>query len=92
MVNDGLVLISKFNGNLKEGMKFDQALMEACISRFRAIFLTTITTVAGLTPLLFEKSQQAQFLIPMAISIVYGIMIATILTLLLLPIFLSVVQ
>lgn len=47
MVNDGLVLISKFNGNLKEGMKFDQALMEACISRFRAIFLTTITTVAG---------------------------------------------
>ena len=87
MVNDGLVLISKFNGNLKEGMKFDQALMEACISRFRAIFLTTITTVAGLTPLLFEKSQQAQFLIPMAISIVYGIMIATILTLLLLPIF-----
>jgi multidrug efflux pump subunit AcrB len=92
MVNDGLVLISKFNGNLKEGMKFDQALMEACISRFRAIFLTTITTVAGLTPLLFEKSQQAQFLIPMAISIVYGIMIATILTLLLLPIFLSVVN
>lgn len=93
MVNDGLVLISKFNINLKQGMKFEEALMEACKSRFRAIFLTTITTVAGLTPLiLFEDSLQAQFLIPMAISIVYGIMIATVLTLLLLPIFLSTVN
>ncbi|MBO6517971.1 MAG: efflux RND transporter permease subunit [Bacteroidia bacterium] len=92
MVNDGLVLISKFNGNLKSGMKFEEALIQACRSRFRAIFLTTITTVAGLTPLLFEKSLQAQFLIPMAISIVYGIIIATILTLLLLPIFLSTIN
>lgn len=92
MVNDGLVLISKFNINLKRGMAFDEALMEACKSRFRAIFLTTITTVAGLTPLLFEKSLQAQFLIPMAISIVYGIMIATVLTLLLLPIFLATIN
>ncbi len=92
MVNDGLVLISKFNSNLKLGMKFDDALAEACKSRFRAIFLTTITTVAGLTPLIFEKSLQAQFLIPMAISIVYGILIATVLTLLLLPIFLSTVN
>ena len=92
MVNDGLVLISKFNSNLKLGMRFDDALAEACKSRFRAIFLTTITTVAGLTPLIFEKSLQAQFLIPMAISIVYGIIIATVLTLLLLPIFLSTVN
>ena len=92
MVNDGLVLISKFNINLKLGMPFDEALMEACKSRFRAIFLTTITTVAGLTPLIFEKSLQAQFLIPMAISIVYGIMIATVLTLLLLPVLLATVN
>ena len=92
MVNDGLVLISKFNINLKLGMKFDDALAEACKSRFRAIFLTTITTVAGLTPLIFEPSLQAQFLIPMAISIVYGIIIATVLTLLLLPIFLATVN
>lgn len=92
MVNDGLVLISKFNINLKQGMSFDDSLFEACKSRFRAIFLTTITTVAGLTPLLFEESRQAQFLIPMAISIVYGIMIATVLTLLLLPIFLSFIN
>ena len=92
MVNDGLVLISKFNINLKLGIKYDDALAEACKSRFRAIFLTTITTVAGLLPLLFEESRQAQFLIPMAISIVYGIIIATVLTLLLLPIFLSAVN
>jgi multidrug efflux pump subunit AcrB len=90
MVNDGLVLISKFNINLKLGMKFDEALVEAGKSRFRAIFLTSITTIAGLAPLIFfEKSLQAQFLIPMAISIAYGIAIATVLTLILLPILLS---
>ncbi|SDS08558.1 efflux RND transporter permease subunit [Winogradskyella sediminis] len=89
MVNDGLVLIGKFNGNLKEGMPFDVALSEAGKSRFRAIFLTSLTTVAGLAPLLLEKSRQAQFLKPMAISISFGIAYATILTLLVLPLFLS---
>ncbi len=90
MVNDGLVLISKFNTYLKQGMKFDTALFEAGKSRFRAIFLTTITTVAGLAPLILETSRQAQFLIPMAISIAYGISIATLLTLLTLPVLLSI--
>lgn len=90
MVNDGLVLIGKFNSYLKEGMKFDDALVRAGQSRFRAIFLTSLTTVAGLAPLIFEKSRQAQFLIPMAISIAYGIAIATVLTLIMLPLFLSV--
>jgi len=89
MVNDGLVLIGKFNSNLREGMTFDTAIYEAGRSRFRAIFLTSITTIAGLAPLIFEESRQAQFLIPMAISIAYGIGFATILTLVLLPIFLS---
>jgi multidrug efflux pump subunit AcrB len=89
MVNDGLVLIGKFNGNLREGMGFDDAIFEAGRSRFRAIFLTSITTIAGLAPLLLEKSRQAQFLKPMAISIAYGIGFATVLTLLLLPLFLS---
>tara|TARA_R110000868_G_scaffold100301_2_gene275882 strand:+ start:39471 stop:42668 length:3198 start_codon:yes stop_codon:yes gene_type:complete len=89
MVNDGLVLIGKFNSNLKEGMQFDEALLDAGKSRFRAIFLTSLTTIAGLAPLLLEKSRQAQFLKPMAISISFGIFYATILTLLLLPIFLS---
>ncbi|MBT7816518.1 MAG: efflux RND transporter permease subunit, partial [Polaribacter sp.] len=90
MVNDGLVLIGKFNNYLKEGMKFDDALVRAGQSRFRAIFLTSLTTVAGLAPLIFEKSRQAQFLIPMAISIAYGIAIATVLTLVMLPLLLSV--
>jgi multidrug efflux pump subunit AcrB len=89
MVNDGLVLISKFNINLRKGMKFDDAIYEAGRSRFRAIFLTSLTTIAGLAPLLLEKSRQAQFLKPMAISIAYGIGFATVLTLLMLPIFLS---
>ena len=90
MVNDGLVLIQKFNLNLKDGMPFNEALYEAGRSRFRAIFLTSLTTVAGLAPLIFETSRQAQFLIPMAISIAYGITIATFLTLLTLPTLLSV--
>lgn len=89
MVNDGLVLIGRFNSNLREGMTFDDAIYEAGRSRFRAIFLTSITTIAGLAPLIFEQSRQAQFLIPMAISIAYGIGFATILTLIVLPIFLS---
>ena len=89
MVNDGLVLIGKFNSNLRLGMTFDDAIYEAGRSRFRAIFLTSITTIAGLTPLIFETSRQAQFLIPMAISIAYGIGFATVLTLIMLPLFLS---
>lgn len=89
MVNDGLVLIGKFNSNLVNGLSFDDALYEAGRSRFRAIFLTSATTIAGLAPLLLEKSRQAQFLKPMAISIAYGIAFATILTLLMLPLFLS---
>ena len=90
MVNDGLVLIGKFNLYLKEGMKYDAALIEAGKSRFRAIFLTSLTTIAGLAPLLLETSRQAQFLKPMAISISYGIGIATVLTLVMLPLLLSV--
>lgn len=89
VVNDGLVLISKLNTYLKEGHSFDEALIHAGKSRFRAIFLTSITTIAGLSPLILEKSRQAQFLIPMAISVAYGIAIATILTLIMLPMLLS---
>jgi multidrug efflux pump subunit AcrB len=90
MVNDGLVLIGKFNLYLKEGMEYDEALLQAGKSRFRAIFLTSLTTIAGLSPLMLESSRQAQFLIPMAISISYGIAIATVLTLVMLPLLLSV--
>ncbi len=90
MVNDGLVLIGKFNSYLKGGSSYAEAILMAGKSRFRAIFLTSLTTVAGLAPLLLEKSRQAQFLKPMAISISYGIVMATFLTLLMLPVLLSI--
>ncbi len=89
IVNDGLVLISKFNIYLKDGMKYNDAIIAAGKSRFRPIFLTTITTIAGLSPLIFETSRQAQFLIPMAISIAYGIGLSTVLTLVMLPLMLK---
>lgn len=89
VVNDGLVLIGKMNAYLKEGRSYRQALVDAGKSRFRAIFLTSVTTIAGLTPLIFETSRQAQFLIPMAIAVAYGIMVATVLTLIMLPLMLS---
>ena len=92
LVNDGLVLIKKFNLQLKDGMPFREALVEAGKSRFRAIALTSMTTIAGLAPLIFEPSFSAQFLIPMAISVAYGIAYATFLTLLMLPMMLGVVN
>ncbi|WP_281615504.1 efflux RND transporter permease subunit [Flammeovirga sp. SubArs3] len=86
MVNDALVLINAFNLNLKRGMSFNDALIDACVSRFRPILLTTVTTVAGMAPMVFETSLQAQFLIPMVITISYGIAGATLITLIVLPV------
>jgi len=88
MVNDSLVFVSRVNELVKEYKDFDKAVFEAGRSRFRAIVLTSVTTVAGLGPLIFETSFQAQFLIPMAISVAYGMMIATFITLIVLPVFL----
>ena len=90
LVNDGLVLIEKFNLLLRDGIPYRVAMVEAGRSRFRAIFLTSLTTVAGLAPLILEKSFSAQFLIPMAISVAYGIAYATFMTLFLLPLLLAV--
>ncbi len=92
LVNDALVFITSFNLRIKNGQKFFEALEETSITRFRPIVLTTITTVFGLLPLIFEKSMQAQFLIPMAISLSYGIIMATLLTLLLLPVMLLTIN
>ena len=92
LVNDSLVFISKFNNNLKEGLKFEDALKATGMSRFRPIILTSITTIAGLAPLIFEKELQAQFLIPMAIAIAYGLILATLLTLVFLPAFLKIIN
>jgi len=89
IINDGLVYIGAFNGYLKQGMKYDEALRETSISRFRPIFLTTITTAAGLGPLILERSFQAQFLVPMAITIAYGLIVGSLVLILILPVFLS---
>ncbi|UZR99942.1 efflux RND transporter permease subunit [Chondrinema litorale] len=89
IINDGLVFVGAFNIYLKDGLKYDEALRETAISRFRPIFLTTITTTAGLAPLILERSFQAQFLIPMAITIAYGLLLGSFLLVLLLPVFLS---
>ncbi|EJF51820.1 cation/multidrug efflux pump [Saprospira grandis DSM 2844] len=85
MVNDALVLVSAYNNFIKEGLEPMEAAFEAGRSRFRAIVLTTLTTVLGLGPLMLETSFQAQFLIPMAISVAFGLLVATVVTLLLLP-------
>ncbi len=85
VINDSLVLVSTMNRYLKEGMPFKEAVYKASISRFRPIMLTTVTTVAGLLPVVFEQSLQAQFLIPMAVALAYGLMAATLTMLLLLP-------
>ena len=88
MVNDSLVLVSAFNGLVKQGMPFRQAVHEAAVSRFRPILLTSVTTIAGLAPIVLNKSFQAQFLVPMAITIAYGLFVATFITLFLLPVYL----
>ncbi len=85
LVNDALVLISQHNLLIQKGKPFEEALYEAALSRFRPIFLTSLTTIAGLGPLILEKSFQAQFLIPMAISIAFGLAAATVTILLVLP-------
>ena len=85
LVNDAVVMLDRFNRNLKEGQSIHEAVIHAGKSRYRAIILTTITTFVGLSPLIFEKSFQAQFLIPMAISVAFGVLFGTIILLLYFP-------
>lgn len=85
VVNDALVLVDRYNKLVEEGWDNADAIIEASRRRFRAIFLTTATTALGLTPMLFETSTQAQFLIPMAVSLATGIVFASIIILFLVP-------
>ena len=89
VINDSLVLMTRFNQLYESGMELKEALIEAGKSRLRAIFLTTVTTVCGLLPLLSETSEQAQYLKPAAVSLVFGELFATPITLILIPILLS---
>jgi multidrug efflux pump subunit AcrB len=86
VVNDSLVLVDYINKKRSEGAAVFDAVYAAGGRRFRPVLLTSLTTFAGLMPLLFEKSTQAQFLIPMAVSLGFGILFATIITLFLVPI------
>ena len=92
VVNDGIILISFYQKLREEGMAVTDAIIEAACARLRAVLLTSLTTIAGLTPLLFEGSVQAQFLIPMAVSITFGLAFATVLVLLVIPAILSFVE
>ncbi|BDS12534.1 efflux RND transporter permease subunit [Aureispira anguillae] len=92
VINDSLVLVSTMNRLLKDGMDFKDAVYQASISRFRPILLTSVTTVAGLLPIVLETSLQAQFVIPMAVSLAYGLLSATFIMLLMLPPLLMVVN
>jgi multidrug efflux pump subunit AcrB len=85
VVNDSIILLDFINRSLRSGTPLMQAVEESGKARFRAVVLTSLTTIAGLLPLLLERSFQAQFLIPMAVSISFGLLVATVLTLLYVP-------
>ncbi len=85
VVNDSLILIDFINRAERSGMDVEKAVIESGRARFRPVLLTSVTTVAGLFPLLLERSFQAQFLVPMAVSLCFGLMVATFLTLLYVP-------
>ncbi len=87
VINDNLVLLDKMRSNLDDGMPVWASVCDAGESRFRAVMLTSITTIAGMFPLLMERSSQAQTIIPMVISMVFGLAFDTILTLFLVPSF-----
>ena len=77
LINDAIVFLDRYNDLLKDGESIKTAAINAATSRFRPIILTSLTTVAGLLPIISEKSMQAQFLIPMAVSIAFGVLFGT---------------
>jgi multidrug efflux pump subunit AcrB len=85
VVNDSLILIDFINRAVRDGKPLEEAVEYAGKARFRPVILTSITTIAGLTPLMLEQSLQAQSLIPMAVSVTFGLLVATVLTLLFVP-------
>jgi len=89
VINDSIILVTFYRRLRLEGMARQEAVIEASVMRMRAVLLTSLTTIAGLTPLLFETSLQAQFLIPMATSIAFGLGFSTMLVLFLVPLLLN---
>ena len=85
VVNDSIILVSFYKELKRRGLPWRNSIVDAACFRLRAVLLTSLTTIGGLTPLMFETSVQAQFLIPMAVSIAFGLAFATFLVLLLVP-------
>ncbi|XOV87980.1 MAG: efflux RND transporter permease subunit [Pseudomonadota bacterium] len=85
VVNDSIVLISFFRRNLAAGMSMLEAIRDAALSRFRAVLLTSLTTIAGLSPLMFETFSLAIYMVPIAITICFGLLFATLLVLVVVP-------
>jgi len=85
VVNDSLVLVDYINQQHRVGVRLSEAVKRAGVARFRPVMLTSLTTFGGLVPLLLEPSSTARFLIPMAISLGFGILFATVITLILVP-------
>ena len=93
VVNDSLILIDFANRRVRErGMSIHDAVLNAASQRFRPILLTTVTTFGGLAPMMFERAVQARFMVPMAISLGYGILFATVITLVLVPCLYMVIE
>lgn len=85
VVNDSIILVMFYKQQRERGVPWREAIVDATCLRLRAVLLTSLTTIAGLTPLMFETSRQAQFLIPMAVTISFGLAVATMLVLLVVP-------
>lgn len=92
VINDSIVLVTFYKKLREKGLDMHEAVVEAACQRLRAVLLTSLTTIGGLTPILFETSLQAQFLIPMATSIVFGLAYGTLLILIVVPSLLTIVE
>ena len=92
LVNDSIILVTTIDEKIRDGDAVIGAIIDGACERFRAVLLTSLTTIGGLVPLLFEKSFQAQFLIPMALTLVFGLMVTTFLVLLIVPAVMAVQQ
>ena len=92
VINDAIILVTFYRELREQGQPAKQAIVDASCQRLRAVMLTSLTTIAGLLPLLFETSLQAQFLIPMAVSISFGLAYATVLILFVIPALISLIE
>ena len=90
VINDSIIMVSNIYEKIRKGISLDLAIISGAKERLRAVILTSLTTIGGLTPLLFEGSVQAQFLKPMAITLVFGLMSSTLLVLVFIPVILKI--